>query len=51
MRVSYLVTSGEMSLRESLRNRLILVLAALLPLLSYAVALASTPDVEGALPQ
>ena len=47
MRVSYLVTSSEMSLRELLRNRLILVLAALLPLLSYAVALASTPDRPG----
>lgn len=44
MRLSYLATSSEMSLRELLRNRLILVLAALLPLLSYAVALASTPD-------
>jgi hypothetical protein len=44
--VNYLVTSGEMSLRELLRNRLMLVLAALVPLLSFAVAVASTPDRE-----
>ena len=44
MRVSYLLTSGEMSLRELSRNRLTLVLAALVPVMSFAVALASTPD-------
>lgn len=46
VRVSYIATSAEMSLRELLRNRLILVLAALVPLLSFAVAVASTQDRE-----
>lgn len=44
VRVSYIVTSAEMSVRELLRNRLILVLAALVPLLSFAVAIASTQE-------
>jgi hypothetical protein len=44
MRVSYIATSAEMSMRELLRNRLILVLAALVPLLSFGVAVVSTQD-------
>lgn len=42
--MSYIATSAEMSVRELLRNRLVLLLAALVPLLSFAVAVASTQD-------
>ena len=44
MRLTYLATSAGMSVRELLRNRLILVLAALVPLLSFGVAVAATHD-------
>jgi hypothetical protein len=42
VRLRHLATSAAMSLRELLRNRVMLVLAALVPLLSFAVAFAST---------
>lgn len=44
VRVNYIATSAEMSVRELVHNRLILALAALVPLLSFAVAIASTQD-------
>jgi hypothetical protein len=44
MRVRHLTTSAGMTLRELLRNRVMLVLAALVPLLSFAVAVASTRE-------
>jgi hypothetical protein len=46
VRIGHLVTSAEMSLRELARNRLILVRAVLVPLLSFSVAVASTHERE-----
>jgi hypothetical protein len=44
MRVRHLATSAGMSLRELVRSRVMLVLAALVPLLSFALAVASTRE-------
>jgi hypothetical protein len=46
VRLSHVLTSAAMSLRELRRNRVMLVLAALVPLLSFAVAVASTREQE-----
>jgi hypothetical protein len=44
VRIGHVLTSSAMSVRELLRNRLVLTLAALLPLISFAFAVASTGD-------
>jgi hypothetical protein len=44
MRTEHVLISAVMSVRELLRNRLVLVLAALLPLISFAFAVLSTGE-------
>jgi hypothetical protein len=44
VRVGHVLTSSAMSVRELMRNRLVLTLAALLPLVAFAFAVVSAGD-------